>query len=202
MTDEEYYTFIQPYEDAKEVMLARLHVLKHNLYGVSAGQPIHNIQSRIKKKASLEDKLKKKKKEPTVMNAKDYLQDIAGLRVICYFTEDIYSLADTLKFQSDLIIIRECDYIKHPKPNGYRSYHIIVGVPVYCMDGMEYFPVEIQFRTMSMDFWASMEHRILYKMKRDDKEQIAAELKEYADALVTMEKQFAKYTDKQGLSFT
>ncbi len=101
-----------------------------------------------------------------------------------------------------MIIIRECDYIKHPKPNGYRSYHIIVGVPVYCMDGMEYFPVEIQFRTMSMDFWASMEHRILYKMKRDDKEQIAAELKEYADALVTMEKQFAKYTDKQGLSFT
>lgn len=132
-----------------------------------------------------------------MMNAKDYLQDIAGLRVICYFTEDIYSLADTLKFQSDLIIIRECDYINQPKPNGYRSYHIIVGVPVYCMDGMEYFPVEIQLRTMSMDFWASMEHRILYKMKRDDKEQIAAELKEYAEALVAMEKQFAKYTDCQ-----
>ena len=128
-----------------------------------------------------------------MMNANDYMRDIAGLRVICYFTEDIYSLADIIKFQSDLIIIRECDYIKQPKPNGYRSYHIIVGVPVYCIDGMEYFPVEIQFRTMSMDFWASMEHRILYKNKRDDKEQISKELKEYADALTAIEKQFAKY---------
>lgn len=193
MTDEQYYTFIQPYADAKEILLARLNVLEHNLYGSSAAHPVHNIQERIKKKESIENKLKKNGKEPTMMNAKDYLRDIAGLRVICYFTEDIYSLADIIKFQSDLIIIRECDYIKQPKPNGYRSYHIIVGVPVYCIDGMEYFPVEIQFRTMSMDFWASMEHRILYKNKRDDKEQIAKELKEYADALTAIEQQFAKY---------
>ncbi len=193
MTDEQYYTFIQPYADAKEILLARLNVLEHNLYGSSAAHPVHNIQERIKKKESIENKLKKNGKEPTMMNAKDYLRDIAGLRVICYFTEDIYSLADIIKFQSDLIIIRECDYIKQPKPNGYRSYHIIVGVPVYCIDGMEYFPVEIQFRTMSMDFWASMEHRILYKNKRDDKEQISKELKEYADALTAIEKQFAKY---------
>lgn len=193
MTDEQYYTFIQPYADAKEILLARLNVLEHNLYGSSAAHPVHNIQERLKKKESIENKLKKNGKEPTMMNAKDYLRDIAGLRVICYFTEDIYSLADIIKFQSDLIIIRECDYIKQPKPNGYRSYHIIVGVPVYCIDGMEYFPVEIQFRTMSMDFWASMEHRILYKNKRDDKEQIAKELKEYADALTAIEKQFAKY---------
>lgn len=198
MTNEQYYTFIQPYSDAKDILYAKLNVLEHNLYGKSAARPMHNIQERIKKKESIEKKLLKKGKEPTMMNAKDYLQDIAGLRVICYFTEDIYSLADTLKFQSDLILIRERDYIKHPKPNGYRSYHMIVGVPVYCMDGMEYFPVEVQFRTMSMDFWASMEHRILYKTTRDDKARIAAELKEYAEALVTMEKQFAKYTDRQG----
>ena len=197
MTNEQYYTFIQPYSDAKDILLARLNVLEHNLYGKTSARPTHHIQERIKKKESIEKKLLKKGKEPTMMNAKDYLQDIAGLRVMCYFTEDMYSMADTLKFQSDLIIIRECDYINQPKPNGYRSYHIIVGVPVYCMDGMEYFPVEIQLRTMSMDFWASMEHRILYKMKRDDKEQIAAELKEYAEALVAMEKQFAKYTDCQ-----
>lgn len=193
MTNEQYYTFIQPYSDAKKILHARLNVLEHNLYNKSAAHPIHNIQDRIKKKESIENKLLKKEKEPTMMNAKDYLQDIAGLRVICYFTEDIYSLVDTLKFQADLIVIRECDYIKKPKPNGYRSYHIIIGVPVYCLDGMEYFPVEIQFRTLSMDFWASMEHRVLYKTKRDDREQIAAELKEYADALIVIEKQFAKY---------
>ena len=198
MTNEEYYTFIQPYADACEVLLARLNVLKHNLYSESAGQPIHNIQSRMKEKDSMEGKLRKKQKEPTVINAKDYLQDIAGIRVICYFVEDIYILADALKRQSDLIAIRECDYIASPKPNGYRSYHVIVGVPVYCLDGMEYFPVEIQFRTMSMDFWASMEHRVLYKMERDDREKIAAELKEYAENLVKIERRFEQYSGSRG----
>ena len=177
------------------MLLARLNVLKHNLYSESSGQPIHNIQNRIKEKESMEEKLRKKEKEPTVMNAKDYLQDIAGVRVICYFVEDIYNLVDALKRQVDLIVIRECDYISEPKPNGYRSYHIIVGIPVYCLDGMEYFPVEIQFRTMSMDFWASMEHRILYKMERDDREKLAAELKEYAEHLVRIESRFEQYSD-------
>lgn len=194
MTNEEYYTLIQPYADASEVLLARLNVLKHNLYSESLGQPVHNIQHRIKEKESMEEKLRKKEKEPTVMNAKDYLQDIAGIRVICYFVEDIYNLVDALKRQVDLIVIRECDYISRPKPNGYRSYHIIVGIPVYCLDGMEYFPVEIQFRTMSMDFWASMEHRILYKMERDDREKLAAELKEYAENLVRIESRFEQYS--------
>ncbi|GFI30652.1 GTP pyrophosphokinase YwaC [Lachnospiraceae bacterium] len=195
MTNEEYYAFIQPYADASEVLLARLNVLKHNLYSESFGQPVHNIQHRIKEKESMEEKLAGKGKEPTVMNAKDYLQDIAGVRVICYFVGDIYNLADALKRQADLIVIRECDYITRPKANGYRSYHIIVGIPVYCLDGMEYFPVEVQFRTMSMDFWASMEHRILYKMERDDREKLAAELKEYAENLVQIESRFEQYSD-------
>lgn len=188
MTEQEYYTFIQPYEDAKEVLLARLHVLEHNLYEAAEGQPIHNIQSRIKEKKSIEDKLKKKKKEATVMNAKDYLQDIAGVRVICYFADDIYNLVEVLKRQVDLIVLRECDYVRRPKANGYRSYHVVVGVPVYCLDGMEYFPVEIQIRTLSMDFWASMEHRILYK-KQEGKgaKRLTEELREYADTLVEME---------------
>lgn len=124
----------------------------------------------------------------------DYLQDIAGIRVICYFVDDIYRLVDALKRQMDLIAIRESDYIANPKPNGYRSYHIIVGVPVYCLDGMEYFPVEIQFHTISMGFWASMKHRILYKSKRDGREKVAAELREYADMLVTIEKCFEQYS--------
>ena len=195
MTNEEYYAFIQPYADASEVLLARLNVLKHNLYSESFGQPVHNIQHRIKEKESMEEKLAGKGKEPTVMNAKDYLQDIAGVRVICYFVGDIYNLADALKRQADLIVIRECDYITRPKANGYRSYHIIVGIPVYCLDGMEYFPVEVQFRTMSMDFWASMDHRILYKMERDDREKLAAELKEYAENLVQIESRFEQYSD-------
>ena len=180
MTDEEYYEFIQPYEDAKQMLLTRLDVLNHNLYGEASARPIHNIQCRIKKKQSIEEKLQRKGKEPTVMNAKDYLQDIAGVRVICYFVDDIYNLTELLKSQSDLIVIRERDYIGNPKPNGYRSYHVIVGVPVYCLDGMEYFPVEIQFRTMSMDFWASMEHRISYKFEGNAPDYISRDLRECA----------------------
>ena len=104
--------------------------------------PIHNIQSRIKSKKSIEDKLIKKEKKPSLTNAKNFLMDIAGARVICYFVNDIYNLVEILKSQTDLIVMKERDYIAGPKPNGYRSYHIILGIPVYCLDGMEYFPVE------------------------------------------------------------
>ena len=132
MNDEQYYDFVRPYEDAMQMLLTRLDVLNHSLYGTSDSQPIHYIQDRIKQKKSLEEKLARKGKEPTVDNAKDYLQDIAGVRVICYFVDDIYNLVKSLKRQTDLIAVREQDYIKNPKPNGYRSYHLIVGVPVYC----------------------------------------------------------------------
>ena len=89
--------------------------------------------------------------------------------------------------RSDLIIIKEKDYIKNPKPSGYRSYHIVFGVPIHCLDAMEYYPVEIQFRTMSMDFWASMEHRICYKKEYDEKDKVSKEMQQYALALELME---------------
>ena len=124
MNDEEYYAFIRPYEDARQMMLTRLDVLNHTLYQATDGHPIHNIQERIKSKSSIEGKLIRKNKEVTVDNAKDYLQDIAGIRVICYFVDDVYNLVSILKQQSDLIMIRERDYIANPKPNGYRSFHL------------------------------------------------------------------------------
>lgn len=195
MNDEQYYEFIQPYEDAKRILLSRLDVLNHSLYGTSSSRPIHYIQDRMKQKKSLEEKLLRKGKEPTVDNAKDYLQDIAGVRIICYFVDDIYNLIKSLKRQTDLIVVREHDYIAGPKENGYRSYHMIVGVPVYCLDGMEYFPVEIQLRTMSMDFWASMEHRICYKKDREDKGLLTEELRSYADMLVEIEKNFEGHNE-------
>lgn len=193
-TDEEYLQLTGTYEDAKEIMLSRLNILNHNLYVKPLGQPVHNIQDRIKKKESLEEKLTRKGKETTLENAKHYIQDIAGIRVICYFVDDIYNLVNTLKKQSDLVVIRESDYIKAAKPNGYRSYHIIVGVPLYYTDGMEYFPVEIQLRTMAMDLWASMEHRILYKHERSGREMLAVELKEYAENLLAIEEKFEQYS--------
>lgn len=146
-------------------------------------------------KKSIEDKLHRLGHRDGVLNARDYLQDIAGIRMICYFVDDIYNMVAVLKKQSDLVIMKEKDYIAFPKPNGYRSYHIVVGMPVYCLDTMEYFPVEVQFRTMSMDFWASMEHRICYKKSPEHREILEQEFRKYAGVLQEIEEQFEKYSD-------
>ena len=196
MTNQQYYAFIQPYQDAKQILLTRLDVLNHTLYERGAAGPIHNIQDRIKEKKSIEEKLRMKGYTDSIQNAKDHLQDIAGIRVICYFVEDIANLAAAVKRQPDLVLIKESDYISHPKPNGYRSHHVVVGVPVYCLDTMDYFPVEIQFRTMSMDFWASMEHRICYKKNPADKQVLADRLKKDANMLSDIEARFELYNEK------
>lgn len=187
MTNEQYYELITPYEDVSKILLTKLEILNHSIYSKEMGKPIHHIQNRIKSKKSMEGKLERLHLTDSVINAKDYLMDIAGIRVICYFTEEIYDLVNSLKCQNDMLIIKEKDYIKNPKENGYRSFHIIFGVPLHCLDAMEYYPVEIQFRTLSMDFWASMEHRICYKKERADKEILSKELLEYAATLEQIE---------------
>ena len=197
MTNEQYYDLIKPYEDASRVLYTRLEILNHSLYGdrPSSG-PVHNIQGRIKEKRSIEDKLVRLGFTVGISSAKDHLQDIAGLRVICYFVEDIYNLAAGLKRQADLVLIKEKDYIGSPKPNGYRSYHIVFGVPVYCLDTMEYFPVEIQMRTMAMDFWASMEHRVCYKKQPQNRERLEQDFRRYARILEGIEEEFETHNDR------
>ena len=195
MTDEQYYTLIHPYEDAMEMILTRLGVLNHTTYENEDLQPIHSITSRIKEKNSIENKLKKKNASTSVHDAKTLLQDIAGVRVICFFERDIRHLAGCLKKQSDLIIIKEKDYIATPTPNGYRSYHLITGVPIYYTDGMEYYPVEIQFRTISMDFWAAMEHRICYKNQPFNEIEMKSAFLQYSEILDKMEKSFEVYSE-------
>ena len=191
MTNEQYYELIKPYEDVSRVMLTKLEILNHSIYNRDNGKPIHHIQNRIKMKKSIEDKLERLEMTDSVMNAKDHLMDIAGIRVICFFPEEIYDLVDCLKRQADLIVIKEKDYIKTPKQSGYRSFHIVFGVPIHCLDAMEYFPVEIQFRTLSMDFWSSMEHRICYKKEYDNKDEVSREMQQYAMALELIESRFA-----------
>ncbi|MCD7744178.1 MAG: (p)ppGpp synthetase [Lachnospiraceae bacterium] len=197
MTSEEYYELILPYQDAMNLLLSRLDVLNHSIYQNASCKPVHTVYSRIKKHKSLDGKLNRLNRDPTPANAREYLQDIAGVRVICYFEQDAYQMIDALKRQNDLIVVNEKDYILHPKPNGYRSYHIILGIPVRYMDVTEYYPVEIQVRTLSMDFWASMEHRINYKQNRPDKEQIQAQLLKYADILKDMEQSFETYNENR-----
>ena len=191
MTNEQYYELIRPYEDVSRIMLTKLEILNHSIYNnKDTGKPIHHIQNRIKKKKSIEGKLERLQMSDSVINAKERLMDIAGIRVICYFPEEIYDLVKCLKQQSDLIVIKEKDYIKQPKKSGYRSFHIVFGVPIHCLDAMEYYPVEIQFRTMAMDFWASMEHRICYKKEYDDRDRVSKEMQQYAMALDLMESRF------------
>ena len=197
MTEHDYMKLIQPYEDACKTLQNKLCALNHMLYGDSQVKPIHNIYSRIKEKSSIELKLLRKQKETTVIDAKKYLQDIAGIRVITYFIDDIYSLVATLKQQHDIKIIEEIDYIENPKENGYRSYHVVIEVPVYQLNKLEYVPVEVQLRTLSMDFWACMEHRILYKKEGilSDAEYKEKILASYAEQLFGIERQMKRLND-------
>ena len=195
MTLEEYYELIKPYTDAMNLILTRLEILDHDTYETEDFKPIHSITNRIKEKESIENKLKRKGAQESVQDAKALLKDIAGIRVVCYFEQDIRHLVSSLKKQSDLIIIREKDYITTPKPNGYRSFHMILGVPIYYMDSMEYYPVEIQFRTISMDLWAAMEHRICYKNQPFNEMEMRSAFRQYSEILEGMEKSFEVYSE-------
>ena len=198
MTNEQYHTLIHPYTDAMNLILTRLEILNHCAADNEDVRPIHGITHRIKEKISMENKLKKKHSNGSVQDAPTLLKDIAGIRVICFFERDIYQLAESLKKQTDLILVCEKDYIRHPKPNGYRSYHLVLGVPIYSLDGMEYYPVEIQFRTISMDFWAAMEHRICYKSQPFDELEMKSAFRQYAEILDGIEKSFEVYSENCG----
>lgn len=189
MTNEQYHDFIVPYEDAKNIVLTHLESLNYSIYKETSNHMIHHVENRMKGKRSIEDKLKKQNLTDSVTNAKDYLMDIAGIRVICYFEEDIYNLVRLIRKQSDIIVLKEADYIASPKENGYRSYHMVIGIQVFNLNTKDYYPVELQLRTLSMDFWASMEHRICYKKNRENKQELAAVFLDYAKELQQMEKQ-------------
>lgn len=197
MTNEQYYELIRPYADAMQLMLTKLEILNHNIYDrtTNESRPVHHMQHRVKEKKSIEEKLERLGLTDSVIHAKDHLMDIGGIRVICYFKQEIYELVESLKRQNDLIVIKEKDYMKHPKGNGYRSYHIIFGVPLHTLDAMEYYPVEVQFRTLSMDFWSSMEHRICYKKERMDKEELAKQLQALSDSLALIEDEMKDYVE-------
>lgn len=189
ITQEEYDQLIKPYSEALTIIQVRLNSLNAEYRSRSREYPIHNIQQRIKSKSSIIKKLEKKNIPVTASSARDELRDIAGIRVICYFEDDIYSVVTAIRKQTGILVIRERDYVKQPKENGYKSYHIVVGVPVYTLEETQYYPVEVQIRTISMDFWASMEHRICYKsgQNKEVSEETRETLKSYAQQLKEIE---------------
>ena len=144
--------------------------------------PIESIKSRIKSMDGIFKKAKKKNIPITMEGIEEGIRDIAGVRVLCSFPEDIYLLADCLLQQDDIRLIEQKDYIKHPKENGYRSLHLIVAVPIFLQNEKREMKVEVQLRTIAMDFWASLEHKVRYKknVPADETERLAQELSECA----------------------
>lgn len=191
---EEYDHLVEPYREAMTRLEVRMNGLNEDYRKKYRDYPIHNIQARIKSRKSIEKKLLYRNLPVTAYSAKDNLTDIAGIRVICYFIEDIFNILSLVKTQTDLLILKESDYIHYPKSSGYKSYHMVLGVPVYRIEGMQYYPVEIQFRTLSMDFWASMEHRICYK--GDTPEETTDDFKKYSAELSEMERRMKHLLDE------
>jgi len=174
-------TIILLYNSALKEVGTKLEILNDEFQHVHQYNPIEHIKSRIKTPESIVKKLKRRGYESSIENMVKYVNDIAGIRVICSFTSDIYRIADMLAKQSDIKVLSIKDYIRNPKESGYKSYHMIVTVPIFLSDGSKEAKVEIQIRTVAMDFWASLEHKINYKYEGDVPEHIKRELLECAE---------------------
>jgi putative GTP pyrophosphokinase len=168
------------YNSALKEIGTKLEILNDEFQQVHRYNPIEHIKSRMKTSESIVKKLKKKGYESTIENMVEHVNDIAGIRVICSFTSDIYRVAEMIGNQNDIKVLSIKDYIKNPKESGYKSYHMLVTVPIFLSDKMVNAKVEIQIRTVAMDFWASLEHKIHYKFEGNAPEHIKNELKECA----------------------
>ncbi len=162
--------------------------------------PIHLITTRVKTPKSIMDKLLRRGFPLSVESARENLTDIAGIRVICSYIKDIYLISDLLLSQADIQLVRMTDYIKTPKPNGYRSLHLIVTVPVFLSDRTELVKAEIQIRTIAMDFWASLEHELAYKLASGNSEGIARELKSCAEVIAQTDRRMQALHDMTAAS--
>ena len=154
----------------------KLNVLNEEFSLAHDRNPINSIKTRLKSPVSMQEKLNKKGLKFRVQDIEENLNDVAGIRVICSFVDDVYLIADALLKQDDITLISKKDYIKNPKPNGYRSLHLIVTVPIFLAHEKRIMKVEIQLRTIAMDFWASLEHQLRYKKDNEFTEEMAKEL--------------------------
>lgn len=168
-SDEAFSTLVdfvsldQIYSSALKEISTKLDILDDNFQHIYKHNPIHHMERRVKQLSSVISKLQRKGYEISATSARENLQDIAGIRVICNYIEDIYAIEKMLLKQGDIELLKRKDYIEYPKSNGYRSLHLVVTIPVFLAEFVEYVPVEIQIRTIGMDMWASLEHQIRYK---------------------------------------
>lgn len=176
------------YSSALKSINTKIEILNNEFIQLYNYNPIEHITSRLKTPASIVKKLQNDGREVTIENMVEHLNDIAGIRIICSFMSDIYPIADMIARQADITVLHVKDYIRYPKSNGYKSYHMVVTIPVYLTDGKRDTKVEIQIRTIAMDFWASLEHKIAYKFEGNPPDYLEAELKACADMVDGLDK--------------
>jgi len=184
------------YKFALDEINTKLNILNEEYQHIHNHNPIEHMKSRIKSPASIVKKLERKGLEITIENALEHIQDIAGVRITCSFISDIYILFDAISRQDDIEVIRVKDYIQQPKLNGYKSLHLIVKVPVFLSNQVKKVNVEIQIRTIAMDFWASLEHKIYYKFDKEIPQELQLELKEAAEAAHDLDEKMKKIRDE------
>ena len=184
------------YDAAIREVRTKLEILNDELSLRGYQNPIVNIFSRRKKTANIVEKLKRQGDPVTLESIQENLNDVAGIRVICSFIDDIYDVANMLVSQDDVTLIRVKDYIQNPKPNGYRSYHMIIEVPIFFSNEKRPIRVEVQIRTVAMDFWASLEHRMKYKRDIENADEIIMELKKCADTIAATDAEMMHIRDK------
>ncbi len=175
------------YNSALKQITTKIEILNEEFQAVHRYNPIEHTKARVKVPESIVKKLKRNGYESTIENMVRYVNDIAGVRIICSFTSDIYKIAEMISNQKDIQVLTVKDYIMNPKPSGYRSYHMIVSLPVYLSDRIVNVKVEIQIRTVAMDFWASLEHKIQYKFEGKAPAHINSELYECAKMVANLD---------------
>ncbi|TWT06408.1 GTP pyrophosphokinase family protein [Planococcus sp. CPCC 101016] len=188
----EMMRFMMGYKFALDEINTKITILQQEFQYIHDYNPIENVSSRVKSPESIMKKAAKKEIDLSLSAIKADIKDIAGIRITCSFETDIYQISDMLQNQDDLKVIEVKDYIKNPKSNGYRSLHLLLVVPIFMSDRVEEICVEVQIRTIAMDFWASLEHKIYYKYNKEVPPDIIRELKEAADSATQLDRKMEK----------
>ncbi|WP_081830049.1 GTP pyrophosphokinase [Butyrivibrio sp. NC2002] len=193
---QQFQIMMMKYDCALTEVRTKLEVLNKELSLKNNRNPFESIKSRVKTPVSIYEKLKRKGIPFSLENIEEHISDIAGVRAICSFVDDIYMLADCLKKQDDVNVLVEKDYISIPKDSGYRSLHLIIEVPIFLTDEKEMMKVEVQFRTIAMDFWASLEHKMKYKKDIENAELISEDLKFSADLINQLDRRMQQIRER------
>ncbi|RHW42308.1 GTP pyrophosphokinase family protein [Neobacillus notoginsengisoli] len=180
------------YKFAIDEVNTKLNILREEFQAIHDYNPIEHISSRVKSPESIFKKVQRKNCELSLASIKENIHDIAGIRITCSFISDIYKVSEMIKSQIDISVIECKDYIKNPKPNGYQSLHLIIMIPVFMSDRVEHTYVEVQIRTIAMDFWASLEHKIYYKYNKVIPERLTRELKEAALSAMELDRKMER----------